>query len=133
VEGHLTDLVEEDRAALRLLEAAELAALGARERALLVAEELRLQEALGECRAVHLDDRTGRTPAPAVDQVGEDLLAGAGLAEQQDADVGGRDPLEHAHDAFHRRAVHDDARTRLAPALRGTHARPAGETSLEDV
>ena len=41
---HVADLVEEDRAAVRGLEAADAARVGAGERALLVAEELALEE-----------------------------------------------------------------------------------------
>jgi hypothetical protein len=47
---HLADLVEEERAAVGLLEAADAAAVGAGEGALLVAEELGLEERLRDRR-----------------------------------------------------------------------------------
>ena len=53
----VADLVEEERAALGHLEAAAAARGGARERALLVAEELGEEERLDEGRAVDRDER----------------------------------------------------------------------------
>ena len=58
--GQLADLVEEERAPLGQLEAADPAGDGAGERALLVAEELALDEPRGESGAVDLDQRLGR-------------------------------------------------------------------------
>ena len=56
-DGHLRDLVEEERAAVRGLESAVALLGGAGERALLVAEELGLEEGLGERGAVDGDER----------------------------------------------------------------------------
>ena len=53
----LADLVEEERAAGGLREAAVLLRDGAGERAALVAEELALEDRLGDRRAVHGDER----------------------------------------------------------------------------
>ena len=55
--GELADLVEKDRAALRALERADVLPLGAGERAAFVAEELALEQGLGERRAVDADER----------------------------------------------------------------------------
>ena len=60
----LADLVEEERAAVGLLEAADAPLVRAGERALLVAEELALEERLGERRAVERDE--GRLRARAL-------------------------------------------------------------------
>src|SRR5262249_44251159 len=57
---HLGDLVEEDRAAVRDLELAELALLRAGERALLVAEQLALEQLLRQRRTVHFHERAAR-------------------------------------------------------------------------
>src|SRR5205814_10369735 len=57
---------------------------GAGEGAALVTEQLRLEEGLGPSRAVHHDERTGGARARAVDRAGHELLAGAGLALDQD-------------------------------------------------
>ena len=56
VRAHVADLVEEQRAAVGLLEAADALLVGAGERALLVAEELGLEQVLLQRRAVHLDE-----------------------------------------------------------------------------
>ena len=56
--AHVPDLVEEERAAVGLLEPADAQPVGARERALLVAEELGLEQVLLQRRAVDLDERT---------------------------------------------------------------------------
>ena len=48
---HVADLVEEERAAVALLELADAAAVGAGEGALLVPEQLALQQGLGDGRA----------------------------------------------------------------------------------
>ena len=54
--AHVADFVEEQRAAVGLLEPADPLLVGARERALLVAEELRLEQVLLQRRAVHLHE-----------------------------------------------------------------------------
>ena len=56
-EVHVADLVEEERAAVGLLEEAALARLGAGERAALVAEELALDQLARDRGAVDLDER----------------------------------------------------------------------------
>ena len=54
---HVADLVEEQRPLVGQLEAPELPLHRARERALLVAEQLRFQQRLGQRAAVDLDER----------------------------------------------------------------------------
>ena len=56
-DGHVPDLVEQDRAAVALLEFSDPAAVGAGERALLVTEELALEQGLGDGRAVEREER----------------------------------------------------------------------------
>ena len=73
-----------------VLEAARLLAHGAGERALLVAEQLALEQVLGQRAAVHLDPRPGRAAAREVDRAREQVLAGAALAAQQHGRIGGR-------------------------------------------
>jgi hypothetical protein len=97
-EGDLAHLVEEDGAAVRLLEAALPAGDGAGERALLVAEQLALQQRLGERRAVEAHERGLRPGARVVDHLGDELLAGAGLAHDEDARLRRRDLLDEAHE-----------------------------------
>ena len=56
VGAHVADFVEEQRAAVRLLEAADALFVGAGERALLVPEQFRFEKVLLQRRAVHLDE-----------------------------------------------------------------------------
>ena len=76
----LADLVEEQRPAVGLLEAPFAAAGRAREGALLVAEQLALEQRLGQRRAVELDERCRRAGAVLVDSLRDELLARAALA-----------------------------------------------------
>src|SRR6266852_84252 len=57
VRAHLRNLVKKNRALVGQLELAGLGADGAGERALLVAEELRLEQLPRQSRAVHLNER----------------------------------------------------------------------------
>jgi hypothetical protein len=70
-QAHLAYLVEEERAAVGLLEAPASALARVGERAALVAEEFRLQERLGDGATVELDVRPLLAPRVVVDEVGE--------------------------------------------------------------
>ncbi len=94
LQGQLADLVEEERAAVGQLEAADAPGDGAGEGALLVAEQLALDEPGGEGGAVDLDQRPGGAPAVRVDRPGDQLLAGAGLAGDEHRGVGRRHPAD---------------------------------------
>ncbi len=76
----LADLVEEQRAAVRQLEAPRLGADGAGEGALVVAEQLRLHERLGDGGAVDLDERPRVPRGVLVQRARDQLLAGPRLA-----------------------------------------------------
>ena len=93
----VADFVEEQRAVVRELEAAGLAIVRAGERALLVAEDFRLEQRVGQRRAVDRLELVRAAPAQLVDHPGDDFLARSGRPENQDRDVGFRgrpDPLE---------------------------------------
>src|SRR5437870_7104605 len=77
------DLVEEERAALRELELAKLALVGAGERTLLVAEQVGLDESLGDRRWVDGDEGLLAPRALMVDGPRDELLAGTALAGDQ--------------------------------------------------
>src|SRR5690606_27742515 len=83
LQRNLADLVEEQRAAIGLLEATSPRSHRAGERALLVAEQLGLQDRLGQRRAVGRDKGLVHAWAVLVNVASEQLLAGAALAEQQ--------------------------------------------------
>src|SRR5690606_16772356 len=73
--GHLAHLVEEERAAVRPLEATLLARDGAGERAALVAEQLALEDRLRERRAVDRHERPRRARRVVVQRPRRELLA----------------------------------------------------------
>src|SRR5207248_285856 len=77
----LADLVEEERPAVRELEAAEPILDRPGEGALHVAEELALEELPRNRAAIHLDERSVAPRAPVVDRACDELLARAGLTE----------------------------------------------------
>src|SRR5207248_3465278 len=82
--GHVANLVEEQRAAMGLLELAEMSRRRAGERAFLVAEELRLDQLGRNRRAVHGDERLVLPRASIVNRARDQLLAGTGLAQNAD-------------------------------------------------
>ena len=86
------------------------------ERALLVAEQLRLDQAVGQRRAADLDERLLRAQRVVVDRVRDQLLAGARLAANQHGGVGARDLRDLLVDLPHRAAGADDVREVVALA-----------------
>src|SRR5206468_9186894 len=101
LQAHVPDLVEEDRPAVGLYELAELVAAGPREGSLLVAEQLRLDQVLGDGGAVDTDEGSLAARTVPVDRSGDQLLANAALPCHQDAGARGggpRDRLAHGSD-----------------------------------
>ncbi len=89
----VADLVEEDRRVIGQFEASDLSCERTSKRALLPAEQLALHQRAWNRRAVdpHHDPATPR--AQFMNLRGDELLARAGLAEQQDGRIGDRDLL----------------------------------------
>ena len=106
---HLADLVEEDGALGRLPEQALPVAVGPRERAPHVAEELALQEVLGDGAAVDAEEGLLPPRAGVVDGAGHHLLAGAALAGDEDGHVGVLDPIDERVHPAHGLAGADQA------------------------
>src|SRR5258705_1206332 len=79
-ERELAELVEDERAARRFDERALAIALGAGERAAHVAEQMRIDEALGDPAAIDDDERALASRRCLVDRARRELLAGAGFA-----------------------------------------------------
>ena len=121
VERQLADLVEKQRAAVGELEPSLLQAERAGERALLVAEELGLEQRLGQRRAVDRHERPGGARAVAVHGARDELLAGAALAADQHGRVALRDARDAIEDGAHRLAAADhvvfEVDLRLQPLL----------------
>jgi hypothetical protein len=88
---HLTDLVEEQGAAVGFLE--ETAAVFDRtgESAALVPEQLALEEMLGQRSGIDGDERTVAQRPVAMQGTRDELLARAGLALQENVDGGAGD------------------------------------------
>ena len=108
VGAHVADFVEEQRAAVGLLEAADALLVGAGERALFVAEQLRFEQVLLQRRAVHLDEVARRAQRVVVDRAGDQLLAGARLAADQAGRVALGDLLDDREHRLQRAARADD-------------------------
>ena len=100
---HLTDLVEEERATVRELEAPDASRARASERAGLVAEQLALEQALRKRGAVQFDERAIRPIAGLVNERRHALLARAALASDQHRRHARRDALHQLDDGLHLR------------------------------
>ena len=85
---HLGNLVQQQRAAIGFLELADPAGNGPGKGALLMAEKLGFQQVLGNRRAIDGDERLARTRRAAVHMAGNDFLACAGFAGDQDRSIG---------------------------------------------
>jgi hypothetical protein len=111
VDGQLADLIEKQRAAVRELEAARLLRDRTRERALLVAEQLGLDERGRDGGGVDADERLVLARGFAVERERDELLAGAALARDEDGGRRVRDLLDHVLNLQHaRRGAHEGAR-----------------------
>ena len=90
---HLGDFVEQQRAAVRLLEFADAAGDRAGEGAFLVAEQLGFQQVLRDRGAVDGDEGLLRAVGAAVNVARQHLLAGPAFAGDEHGGVGTRDLL----------------------------------------
>src|SRR5206468_9403198 len=98
--GHVADLVEEERAAVRLLELPEMAGRCARERAFLVAEELRFNQLGRHCGAVYGDEGLVFSRAAMVNRPRHELLSRSRFPEDTDTRLAGRDAIDLRHHAL---------------------------------
>src|SRR5690606_680233 len=96
IEAHVPDLVEKERAALGKLEASDSGADRSGERALLVTEQLALEQLARDRAAVDGDERRVTASGKLVDPPRDELLAAAGLALDQHSAVVFRDLLDEA-------------------------------------
>ena len=111
--AHVADFVEKDRAAIRLLELADLLFGGARERSFLVAEQLRFDELFGDGGTVHLNEALAGSRAVAMNRPRDELFANAALSQQHHGGIGGSGPLDRFQDRAERLAFADDLVLRL--------------------
>ena len=107
--GELGDLIEEDRAAVGLLEVADVSRLRAREGALLVAKEHRFLQGARDRGAVDRDERAALgAAAVVVDGARDELLAAPRRPVDQDADVVLDEAIELLEELLHHLGVRDD-------------------------
>jgi hypothetical protein len=101
VERHLGDFIEEQRAAGGALEDAGVRARRAREAALLVTEQLGLDQRSGNRAAVDCDHRSLRAMAQNVNAFGDQLFAGPALAHDHHCRFGRCDALDQREHLLH--------------------------------
>ena len=103
------DLVEKQRAAVGMLEHADLGFRRPGERAALVAEQFALEQGVDDGRAVD-GHEAAVTPRPHVmEATRHQFLAGAGLARHQHRPHVRREPADRVEQLLHRRAAADHA------------------------
>ena len=100
-ERELADLVEEERAAGGRAEEPLASLIGAGERAALVPEQVALDQRVGDRAHVHGDERSGGALGALVHRAGDELLAGAALAEQEDVRRRRGDLHDHVAEVRH--------------------------------
>ena len=111
-EAHVADLVQEERASVRLLELSRAIRDRAGERALHVTEQLALDQLRRNRRAVHLDERSLRPRAQRMDRTSDELLARAVLPGDQHARRCLPHPLDLLRDGADRIRRPDDLELR---------------------
>ena len=108
LQRNVSDLVEEKAAVVRQFKAADLLHDGSGEGALLVPEQLALQQSAGYGGAIQPYKRMVPAGAQSVDGASDQLLAGAGLPLDQHGRVGVRHGFDLLENPFKRRALTDD-------------------------
>jgi hypothetical protein len=123
--GHVADLVEEQRAAVRLFETATSLRVGAGERALLVSEQLGFEQLRRNRRRVERDEWLALPRAVLVQRAGHQLLAGARFAGDEYRHARTRETSDRAKHLLHRRRLAQQLgdlrrlRRRILAAARG--------------
>ena len=115
----LAELVEEDGAAARRDEQAVAIAHRPGERAAHVAEELRLEQRVGERAAIDGDERPGLARAVEMNRARDELLARAALALDEHGRLRRGDAIEPREHGLHRGPVADEVRVVVASLERG--------------
>ncbi len=96
IEWNVLDFVEKDRSLVREFEPTDASIDGAGERAFLMTEQLTLQQACRNRRAIYFDERAFASITQVVDRARDQLFARAGFAVDQNGRVGSRDCLRRS-------------------------------------
>src|SRR5713226_1271730 len=132
-ERDVRHLVEEQRSALRGLEASLALLHRSGERAALVAEQLRLEEGLGKGGAVDGHERLGVARALRVERARDQLLAGAALAgDQHRGIVSGELPTSSPLASSGSTSVRLRPNSRASSRSRSMRERSASSSSLSN-
>ena len=107
-QGYIGHLVQEDRAAVGLLQDSPPGLLGAGEGPAGMAEQLAFGQGRAERGHVHGHERSLPAAAVVVDRPGDKFLARAAFAPQVDAGVGRGHQGDPPEDLLHRRRAADD-------------------------
>ena len=113
VQAHALDLVEEQGAAVGMLELADAALGGAGEGAGLVAEQLAFHHRLGQRAGVDGHERAVAARGKVVQRARHHFLAGAGFAEDQHVGGGGRQGSDLLAQALHDRRAAEQPHVQL--------------------
>ena len=104
----LTNLVEEERATVRLLKEPVVGAGRVGEGPANVTEELAFEEVLRDRSAVHRDEGPSLSNADVVQRAGDELLAGPALSVQENGRLEVGDLADHREDLLHGGRVGDE-------------------------
>jgi hypothetical protein len=99
-----------------------------------VAEQLALQKRLGDRRAIHGEERAGRSRAPLVQRSSQQLLSCPALTHQQNRRVAERRAIDELHDPPHRARLGQNPGRLIATGLgwlRFARSLTIGDRSLE--
>ena len=107
LDRQVADFVEEDGAGVGHLEFAGAPLGRSGERAALMPEQLALEQAVRNCRAVDGDERRAPARRFEMNRTRDQLLAGAALAAEQNGGVVGHDPSDQFVNFLHRGAAAD--------------------------
>ena len=121
-QGQRRDLIEKQRSTVGRLEVTDLVAIGARERAAPIPEQLRLDQRVRNRAAVDGHERLGARRAVVMNCPGEQLLARARLAEDEHVALDRRELAHHLEQRLHNRGAADEiVKHRFRGRLLGHH------------
>ena len=120
----IADLVQEERAAVGLLEPSGLRLHRAGEGAPFVTEELAFQEGFGNGRGAHGHERASGAGAMPMNGASDQLLARARLARDEDRRLGAGDLADQLENFAHRRMLSDESRRVVIPRRRWLAPQP---------
>ena len=110
---HVPDLVEEQGAAVRLLELADLLRNRAREGTALMTKQLAFEQVMRDSGHVNCHEWAGPARAELVDGFGHQFLSRTAFAGHEDRQVVAQDPGDHPVDVLHGAAAADQGKRPL--------------------